>query len=276
MIGTPLIAGLVSLLALLPAGTATADLGPAPARPVAASEWPEMREFALRAAVRLDVPRVDIDVPFYDRGGAVRYRLICRGGSQAHLDDVSERTGTAGYLPDLTCILNAGDRESDASLLSEDESAAYYSRGRFALSELAGACARYPEYGLVRHFRLRGMELELSVSGLAIAASGAAAGRPAHALLGVSVRRDPSARTAKAEQPGYLRPGGTAACRTVRRGNGPRMCRDAATSSWTQCSPAWEYVPYPWEDRARRSAAPRRVSSSRSDRAGQGSNLYSQ
>jgi len=261
MIGSPLISGPVSLLALLTAGTATADLGPAPARPVAASEWPEMREFALRSAFRLDAPRVDIDIPLRDPAGAVRYRLICRGGSQAHLDDVSERTGTSGYLPDLTCILNAGDRESDASLLSEDESAAYYSRGRFVLSELAGACARYPEYGLVRHFRLRGMELELSVSGLATAASGAAAGRPAHALLVVSVRRDLSARTAKAEQPGYLRPGGTAACGTVRRGNGPRMCRDAATSAWTQCSPAWEYVPYPWEDRTPRSAAPRRASS---------------
>lgn len=238
-----------SLVALLVAAIGTVGVNLVLAEDSVTGNWPDMREFSVRMGVQLNALRADVDLPLYDREGVVRYRLICRGGSEAYLDQVNERNGTAGYLPPLTCILNIGNQETDASLLSEDESAAYYSRGRFALSDLVGACARYPEYGLVRHFRLRGMELELSFSEVTTeAASGRRAEQPVYALLSISVRRDPAARTAKAEQPGYLRPGGTEEnCRIVRRGNSQRMCRNASTSAWMQCPAGWEDQRYPWE-----------------------------
>lgn len=242
------------LAAMVAAGGGTAVTGAAqPEAGAAPAPWPRMRAFTLTAGVRLDAPRADIDVPLYDEAGVVRYRLICRGGGQDYLDDVGERTGTAGYQPDLTCILNAGDRETDASLLAEDESPAYYSRGRFAAAELAGDCGRYPEYGLVRHFRLRGMALTLAFSDMT-----AGAERPVYGLLTVSVQPDPAARTAKAAQTGYLRPA-EGACRTVRRGDAPLMCRDSRTSSWDRCPAGWEMQPYPWENRitAARAAPPR-------------------
>jgi hypothetical protein len=236
MMAELLIAWLAPVLAALAAVAPAAGPG---------AGWPEIREMSLTRDIRFDDGRIDLDVPLRDRSGAIRYRLICRGGSAAYLDRVSERTGTAGYIPDLTCILNAGDRETDSSLLSEDESAAYYSRGHFVSNELLGACAAYPEYGLTRHFRLRGMELRLSVSNLTV---GPGARRPADARLSVSVRRDPSARTAKAEQPGYLRPDGTqSSCHIVRRGNTPRMCRSPETSSWAPCTPEWVDRRYSWE-----------------------------
>ncbi len=244
---------LFSLLALSLIGLGASDNADSVAPSTNVDEWPEVREFLLKTGIQLSATRIDLDLPIYDQAGGIRYRLICRGGNEAYLDRVSERTGTAGYLPNLTCILNVGDQETDASLLSEDESAAYYSRGRFVLSDLVGACAHYPEYGLVRHFRLRGMELTLSLSDLTMEATSARGTNvPVYALLSVSVRRDPSALTAKAEQPGYLRPDGTeAGCRIVRRGNNQRMCRNAVTSAWEQCPARWEFRRFSWEGDAR-------------------------
>lgn len=214
--------------------------------------WPEMREFRVMAGINLSSRRIDLDIPLYDLSGAIRYRLICRGGSREYLDEVERRTQTASYLQPLTCILNYGNRETDASLLSEAEIPAYFSRGHFEGRELVGACARYPEYGLVRSFRLRGFRLEISLSDLAMSASRRSGSPiPDYALMTVSLQRDPSARTAKAEQPGYLDPtGDPLQCRQVRRGNARRMCRNQSTSVWEECSAGWEYQRYPWEQQA--------------------------
>lgn len=249
MVAKLLIAGLVPLLAGLAMGATEGGRSSALADSGGGTAWPAIRELSLTRQIQFNADRIDLDVPLQDRHGAVRYRLICRGGSAAYLARVSDRTGTAVYVPELTCILNAGNRETDNSLLSEDESAAYYSRGHIASNELLGACAAYPEYGLTRHFRLRGMEVRLSFSDLRTEAGpGPGSPRLASAQLSLSVRSDPSAQTAKAEQPGYLRPDGTeSGCRTVRRGNAPRMCRSIETGSWGQCTAGWINRRYPWE-----------------------------
>jgi hypothetical protein len=214
--------------------------------------WPEMREFRSTAGIRLNSRRIDLDIPLYDVGGTIRYRLICRGGSREYLDEVERRTQTASYSQPLTCILNYGNREADASLLSEAAIPAYFSRGHFESNELVGECAHYPEYGLVRHFRLRGFQLEISLSNLEMSAStNPSSPIPDYALVTVSLHRDPTARTAKAEQPGYLDPrGDPLQCHQVRRGNERRMCRNQSTSAWEECPAGWEYQRDPWEDRA--------------------------
>jgi hypothetical protein len=214
--------------------------------------WPVMQEFRYSAGIRLDYRRADLDIPLYDDRGITQYRLICRSGDEERRREIEERTGASAYQNEMICILNVGDREADASLLSEDGTAARYSRGSFNSSSLVGACAAYPEYGLVRHFRLRGFELTIGLSEVVttkgISRCGEENVRIEYALVTISLRRDRTARTAKAEQPGFLNPGGNPqACTTIRRGNAPRMCRDLQTFSWGECAPEWQYEPYPWE-----------------------------
>lgn len=222
--------------------------------------WPLIREFEVSLGLKLDYRRIDVDIPFYDERGAIRYRLICRGGDDEYLQDLSERLGVASYRNDLGCILNVGNREADASLLSEDGSNSHFSRGFFDQQELLGSCSSYPEYGTKRHFRLRGFELTISLDDMVIdpafdgpvdlklwAEKGET--RPVkYAIMTVAVHRDPSARTAKAEQSGYLDPkGDQQTCKVVKRGNEPRMCRNVETFSWEPCPAGWEYERYRWE-----------------------------
>jgi hypothetical protein len=219
-------------------------------------QWPVVREFSYSSGVRLDYRRVDLDIPLYDIRGVIRYRLICRSGDQERRDELEQRAGVSAYLADMTCVLNVGNAERDTSLLSEDGTAAYYSRGNFNPRTILGTCAAYPEFGLVRHFRLRGFELTIALSDVNSGRRREERARaPDHdnprveyAVVTVSLRNDRAARTAKAEQSGYLDPrGDPRACISIRRGNASRMCRDPHSFSWRQCSPGWEYQRYPWE-----------------------------
>jgi hypothetical protein len=223
--------------------------------------WPQVREFEISFGVKLDYRRIDVDIPIYEETGLIRYRLICRGGDDRYLNEIVRRNGVSGYGNDLGCILNVGTRESDASLLSEDESNSVFSRGFFHQRELLGSCASYPEYGAKRRFRLRGFELAISLDDMVVdpafdgtvdlkrwAEEGET--RPVkYAIMTVALRRDPNARTAKSEQPGYLDPkGDQQACKVIKRGNEPRMCRNRDSLSWELCPAGWQYMKYPWED----------------------------
>lgn len=229
----------------------------------AKAAWPPVRDFKFAFGVKLDYRRIDVDIPIYDESGLIRYRLICRGGDDNYLEEISKKKGVVSYNFDLGCILNTGDRETDASLLSEDESNSVFSRGFFYQRELLGSCGSYPEYGAKRHFRLRGFELTISLDDMVVdpafdgtvdlkrwAEDGES--RPVkYAIMTVALRRDPSARTAKAEQPGYLDPkGDPQACKAIKRGNEPRMCRNPESLSWELCPAGWEYRKFPWEDEA--------------------------
>ena len=223
------------------------------AAPTASSnaDWPRMPAFAASWTVKFDGSPIDINVPLRDAHGKVRYRFICRGGSVDYLDAIE----SAVFVhEDPICILSPGAVESEASLFSEDDSAAYFSRGALEEETLVGACAAYPEYGQIRHFRLRGFILTLSVREIRMRATPVAAsasnkgGRITTASIGLSLRADPTARTAIAEPPGYLDPkGNPAACRTIRKGMKPRMCRNPVTFSWQRCPKGFEYKRFSWE-----------------------------
>jgi hypothetical protein len=149
-----------------------------------------------------------------------------------YLDHLSDTSGT-NYVGPLACGLSEGTSEDlEDSLLSEDESAYWYSRGQIHnFHDLIGSCARYPEYGALRHFRLRGFELTLSFGDIEVEKTG----NPTYFTLTVSLRRDASITSPQAEQTGYLTPYKTGSCDRVLKGNEPRMCRDA-NSDWTECS----------------------------------------
>jgi len=58
------------------------------------------------------------------------------------------------------------DRYPNLLTDNPDMMADWDSRGRFLTEELLGNCANYPEYGRVRHFRLRGMRITLEMSNI--------------------------------------------------------------------------------------------------------------
>jgi hypothetical protein len=211
--------------------------------------WPAMREFTVRVGVDLAGDRADIDIPLYDQHGIVQYRLICRRRSEELLGELAETTGII-YQPDLTCLLNPGDQEGETSLLAEEDAGPWQTRGYFAQDALIGSCGTYPEYGLVRHFRLRHFELTMALSNLKSRRGGGAPDVVTYGILTINLRRDPTATTAKAARPGYIDPrGDPAACASPRRGSEPLMCRNADTFAWEQCPRGWEYQPYSWENR---------------------------
>jgi hypothetical protein len=189
--------------------------------------WPAVRPLQRTFHMNLRSGPTDIDFPILDSRGAQIYRFTCRGGDQDRLDALGEFLNINLTGP-FSCLLNEGHAESEASLLSEDESAHWFSRGQFHSSELVGACASYPEFGRVRSFKLRGFKLTLSISGLVQGRDGS----PSRFKFHVALAPDPSANGAQAQQTGYLRPRGS--CRPIKRGNEPRMCRNGS-GSWMEC-----------------------------------------
>jgi hypothetical protein len=171
--------------------------------------------------------RIDIDLPLLDTHGIQRYRLICRGGSVEHLDALSD-TSRINWVGDLMCVFNEGNREIESSLLGADGAPPWHTRGQFHWDELVGACGNYPEYGRVRHFRLRGFELTLEARDPQMRD-----GRLEHLTFAISLRSNARIRSSQAESVGYLHPRGD--CGAVKKGVEPRVCRNRSTMSWEEC-----------------------------------------
>jgi hypothetical protein len=154
-------------------------------------------------------------VDVFGRDGASQYRMECHTWEY---DDPSRFV----YSGDFECRLSPLRKPTSYStLLTEDvsQSRDWESRGRFLADELQGACADYPEYGRVRHFRLRGMDIALSISNIVFTQvdipSKPGVKRPGLQSFRVSIGVKPNAdaKTAIAEAvafpaPPYLHPGG--------------------------------------------------------------------
>jgi len=189
--------------------------------------WPRVQSLTARFPIDLRVDKIVIDLPLVaSDGGQVIYTFACRGGHESYLDKLRDN-----WVGPLMCTLAEGEEASDGSLLSEDHSAAWFSRGQFRRSELVGECGRYPEFGVRRSFRLRGFRLHLNAEDIEIDRDGTAQSF----VLAVSVVSDAKATTAYAERPGFLDPrraGGS--CGRVVRGREPLMCRNK-DFSWEVC-----------------------------------------
>jgi len=194
-----------------------------------------LQDFSTTIGIETSAKQISLNVPLKDIHGRTQYTFICVGGSDDYLDELSDDSGI-NYVGPLGCRLVREDRDSESSLLSEDESAYWYSRGQIHdFNELIGACGKYPEYGAVRHFRLRGFELTMRFGDFVFDRSG----HLSHCTLTLSVRRDATITSERAEQTGYLTPYKVGnSCSKVLRGNEPRMCRDwvNAGGSWRQCN----------------------------------------
>lgn len=129
------------------------------------SGWPVIQ--AVHAEYQFIMPQnVAADLPSFtvylkDSAGVSRYKFECHAGGYP---DDSEMTWTG----DFQCALfpYRGDTVTPVNLLAvdthEEQSVDWHNRGRMIGAQLQGECLQYPEYGTLRHFRLRGMDVSLA------------------------------------------------------------------------------------------------------------------
>ena len=125
--------------------------------------WPQVREIDMTIGVDSGAERILWKVPIYGNDGTVLYQIICRGGTDEYLDGLTDRVGI-NFVGPLGCRLHEGLVEVEHSLLAEPGFSPWHSRGHFSHRMLIGDCGAYPEFGRLRHFRLRGFELTFEVT----------------------------------------------------------------------------------------------------------------
>ena len=191
-------------------------------------EWPRVREFQASFGIDTSSERILLVLPIYNYNDQEEYRLVCIGGSTEYLDRLTAETG-AHFVGPLQCnLLDRPEIYNEHTLLGEDGSPAWHTRGQFSWDDLVGDCGDYPEFGRLRHFRLRGFELTLKVEDVVLEDD-----RLDHFVLKVSLREDHSIRSRRTEQPGYIRP--RQGCDVVVEGYERLMCRNPETLSWEEC-----------------------------------------
>jgi hypothetical protein len=192
------------------------------------TDWPLITNLDTTLTIDALSERIVYEIPMEDRFGKVIYTLFCRGGSTEYLDSLSDKTGI-NYVGPLCFYLVSGKDDSEGSLLCEDGAARWYSRGQLHdYRNLIGACGKYPEYGCLRHFRLRGFVLALHFMNIEVGKDGS----PVKFQVRITVHRNKQITSSIAEQPGYLSPFKEGrSCETILRGNEPRMFR-GENGSW--------------------------------------------
>jgi len=107
-----------------------------------------------------DVKHANVSFDIKSPTGASVYRLQC------HSAEYSGDDPDFAYSGDFECRLSSvGNRDGYSTLLTEDvhQSSDWESRGRFFAKHLRGTCASIPDFGAVRKFKLRGMDLTLKI-----------------------------------------------------------------------------------------------------------------
>jgi hypothetical protein len=191
--------------------------------------WPSIEPVSKSFNVDFKEEKVVIDLPVYDVDEKPTYHFACRGVKESYLDKLNQN-----WVGPLMCTLALGNIASEVSLLSEDDSAAWFSRGQFSRKDLTGKCAAYPQFGAHRTFRLRGFQLTLDAQNIKTDSSKYAVSF----VLNVDIQPDQTALSPQAEQSGYLRPAlEDKNCENVLKGYPKRMCRDWENKdgSWGEC-----------------------------------------
>lgn len=192
-------------------------------------DWPKVSEFKKIISIDALSTNIHYIIPIKDQLGKTIYTLTCRGGSTEFLDKLSDSTGL-NYVGPLCFFLftGPGSEENaplgDDFLLCEDGSAPWYSRGQITdYRELIGDCGRYPEYGSLRHFRVRGFELTLHFVNIAVEKDSSVS----RFDVAISIHCDSTITSSLTEQTGYLTPYKLGrSCKKILRGDEPRMFRN--------------------------------------------------
>jgi hypothetical protein len=101
----------------------------------------------------LDTP---VSLFIKDSVGLPIYKLVCHSGNY---DDDSEYNFSGTFQCALFAV--RGEKPTSGNLLAADtkdeKSTDWWNRGRMRAAQLIGECLAFPEYGTIRHFKLRGM-----------------------------------------------------------------------------------------------------------------------
>lgn len=117
-----------------------------------------------------DIVPLEASVYFADASKAAAwFKILSPNGKPLYILQCynwrSARDPDFDYSGDFECRLTSTySKEAYSTLLTDDpkQSRDWQSRGRVLAEELVGKCADYPEYGRVRHFRLRKMKITFS------------------------------------------------------------------------------------------------------------------
>ncbi|HXB27481.1 MAG TPA: hypothetical protein VNV25_22320 [Gemmatimonadaceae bacterium] len=138
--------------------------------------------------------------------GDTAYKMDCHNGNY---DDDSE----INFSGDFQCALFALQRgvKASANLLadsSRDQQTSdwLFNRGRILAIQLWGQCGTYAEYGLVRHFRVRGMRVTLEFGNLRWSTVGPDKSQLDQFTVDLSVVADSSANSETAQVVEVSRP----------------------------------------------------------------------
>ncbi len=176
------------------------------------SAWPKIRPVERHYTFK-DGPHAGLELPIYGTDGRKLYRLRCH--TYLYTDPNFDYSG------DFECILSALYHAKRGEPLStpvhyynllverQEPYGDWDSRGRFLIPDILGACTRYPQYGLTRSFKLRGMKITLRMRDPTIVKK---PGKPsvewtlASFRFTVQVVPDPRARRSIAQRTRYLPP----------------------------------------------------------------------
>jgi len=188
--------------------------------------WPVIRPFSFTQEIKVTDKAADIHFPIPDTNGKVVYTLRCVAGTEEALGRLGEAEGE-DYEGPLLLLLYEGKAIKGFTILGYDGSATWHTRAQVRTQELLGRRGAYPEFGRLRHFRLRGFELTVRFSKIARDADG----NISSLRMSVSGRPDASVTSSREEPCGFLPPSDPP--RGIQRGIEPRMFRDHG-QSWCE------------------------------------------
>lgn len=170
-------------------------------------------------------PQAKVDLRIPDASGRSRYRLLCHSGNYEGTADLQYPGEQHDFVGDFDCHLHSLESPGPSLLIHDPLDSSRPSRARSILlaRDATGNCASYPEYGLQREFRLRGMRISFRYSNVEFASSRVEKGIPGIASFDfqVEVKPDRDSISAIAEQVDVDRPvpswDGTANCDEIVR-----------------------------------------------------------
>jgi len=177
------------------------------------------KTYAEKKEIWLQVLPLDQSIEFVDHvNEKAEIKIFCKNGAplyllECYLNAYDHATNDFDYSGDFECRLTSlnGDNRGFSTLLTEEknQSSDWESRGRFLLEEITGKCAEYPDYGKVRYFKLRNMNLTLSIKKLELEpnkSNDSSVHRIKRLVFGIQVVPDTTATSEIAEQSKFKEP----------------------------------------------------------------------
>lgn len=158
--------------------------------------WPQVQN--LQKAYNFDdVAGAGFDLPLTDRDGRQLYSLRCHSG-------LYEADSGFDYSGLLDCrLVSLYSKEVVSTLLTETlkQTTDWTNRGRFLTAHLRTGCATYPDWGQRRKFRLRGMDIDISLSDVKFGTSPNTNSKVQSYSVEVTVKKDPTSATSLTLRP---------------------------------------------------------------------------